>query len=164
MAPADHWPASPRRDNETPPAARTDQMATAAARWTNGDGGNGGEQVLRRRHPELPGPTSSVPEPGVMEEARPLGCVSRYDVIKGRMYRLLYVALGVTMVFLLSGIASTSLDWYRGLGVALTYTGAALAVACWAGFLCTCAERSRTFLVAVVPGFLLDPLPPEVPD
>ncbi|KAL1439112.1 hypothetical protein MTO96_047568 [Rhipicephalus appendiculatus] len=97
-----------------------------------------------------------------MEEARPLGCISRYDAVKDRMYRLLYAAAGFSIVVLLSGLATTLLGWR--LGTALTLTGFALLVACWVVFLCTCAERSRTFLVAIVPGYLLDSNSPEDDD
>ncbi|KAL3216847.1 hypothetical protein MRX96_032728 [Rhipicephalus microplus] len=149
MVAADHPSALPGHDVEMAPESRTtdpEETPTGAD-----DGG------LRRRHPGVPPrePTSASIDPPLrlIEEARPLGCVSRYDVVKDRMYALLYAAAIFSSVFLLSGIASTLLGWR--LGTALTFTGLALVVACWVVFLCTCAERSRTFLLTILPSFVL---------
>ncbi|KAK8767282.1 hypothetical protein V5799_005941 [Amblyomma americanum] len=93
----------------------------------------------------------------LLEEARERG-QSRYDTaiaVKDRMYRLLYVVLGFTVVILTAGIASIVLDWHRGLGVALVLTGTALVIACWAVFLCSCSERSRMFIAVIVPSYFL---------
>ncbi|KAL1478576.1 hypothetical protein MTO96_034982 [Rhipicephalus appendiculatus] len=159
MAAADRPPSAlPGRDMEMPPAARrTDRDEGTATSTCSADGG---ARVLRqRRHTEDPPPqepsaASVVPSPCLMEEARPLDCTSHYDALKDRVYQVLYVAVVFACVFLLSGLASTLLGWY--VGTPLTFTGFALAVACWVAFLCTCAERSRAFLVAIAPGYLLD--------
>ncbi|XP_065301741.2 uncharacterized protein [Dermacentor albipictus] len=157
MAAADHTAAPARRDDKTRPAASDQQDAATTPRLSTSKSGG----LLRRRHGTGLGgdcgqAAARSSTPWLLEEARPLGC-SRYDVVKGRMYRLLYATFGVTFAILVCGLASVVLDWHHGLGVALIFTGVALVVACWAVFLCSCAERSRTFLAAIAPSYLLDP-------
>ncbi|KAK8764182.1 hypothetical protein V5799_033209 [Amblyomma americanum] len=92
----------------------------------------------------------SVPAP-LLEEARPAGCKPPPgDCVRSVVHRLMAVALAAAVLSLAAAVAVFLLGCPMRLVSALLATGVTIQVCCWLLLLCSCAQKSRAILAALL--------------
>ncbi|KAK8782088.1 hypothetical protein V5799_016572 [Amblyomma americanum] len=92
----------------------------------------------------------SVPAP-LLEEARPASCKPPPgDCVRSVVLRLIAVALAAAVLSLAAAVAVFLLGCPMTLVWALLATGVTIQVCCWLLYLCSCAQKSRAILAALL--------------